>query len=53
MVEKNKYINVSDIDNNSIVTNNIVNRSISENRVNICNFLNDECKYTCDVVLII
>jgi len=30
------------VKNNSIVTNNVVNRSIGENHVNISNFLNNE-----------
>jgi len=43
MIRENRNINISDSENNSIVTNNIVNKSISENRVNINNFLNNEC----------
>jgi len=40
---ENRNINISDSENNSIVTNNVVNSSIGENRVNISNFLNNEC----------
>jgi len=39
---ENRNFDTSDSENNSIVTINIVNRSISENRVNISNFLNNE-----------
>ena len=38
-----RNINISDSENNSIVTNNVVNNSFGENRVNISNFLNNEC----------
>ena len=39
---ENRNINISDSENNSIVTNNVVNSSIGENRVNLSNFLNNE-----------
>ena len=35
-------INISEYANYSVIINNVVNRSISENRVNINNFLNNE-----------
>ena len=34
---------ISDCENNGIITNNVVNSSIGENRVNLSNFLNNEC----------
>jgi len=40
---ENRNSNISGSVNNSIVTNNIVNRSIGENRANLSNFLNNEC----------
>ena len=40
---KNRNVNISDGENNNIVTNNEVNSSIGENRVNLSNFLNNEC----------
>ena len=40
---KNRNINISDIENNSMVTNIVVNSSIGENRVNFNNSLNNEC----------
>jgi len=40
---ENRNINISDSESNSIITNNVVNRSIGENCVNICNFLNNGC----------
>jgi hypothetical protein len=45
VISENKNINISDSENNSIVTvtNNVVNNSISENGVNSSNFLNNEC----------
>ena len=52
MIRENWNINISDSENNSIVTNDIVNRSICENRVNISNFLNNEYVNICDMVLI-
>ena len=39
---ENRNSNISGSVNNSIVTNNIVNRSIGENRANLSNFLNNE-----------
>jgi len=33
---------ISDCENNGIITNNVVNSSIGENRVNLSNFLNNE-----------
>jgi len=39
---KIKIIILVIVKNNSIVTNNVVNRSIGENHVNISNFLNNE-----------
>jgi hypothetical protein len=51
---ENININISRSENNSIVYNNVVNRSVGENCVKISNFLKNECvKYTCDVVPII
>ena len=41
---ENRNINISDSEYNSIVTKNVVNKSIGENRVNISNFLNNECE---------
>jgi len=41
--DEDTYINISDSENNSIIANNVVNRSIGENRVNINNFLNNKC----------
>jgi len=38
-----RNINNNDSDNNSIVTNNLVNSSIGENHVNLSNFLNNKC----------
>ncbi|KAG4107289.1 hypothetical protein H8356DRAFT_1332627 [Neocallimastix lanati (nom. inval.)] len=38
----NININISEYANYSVIINNVVNRSISENRVNINNFLNNE-----------
>jgi len=40
---ENINVNISDFENNSIVTNNVVNRLIGENCVNIINFMNNEC----------
>jgi len=40
---ENLNINISDSENNCIVTNNEENWSIGENLVNISNFLNNEC----------
>jgi len=40
---ENKNINISDSENNGIFTYNVVNKLIGENRVNINNFLNNEC----------
>ena len=37
---KNKNTNISDDEGNNIVTNNVVNRSIGGNRINISDFLN-------------
>jgi len=34
---------INDSENNSIITNNIVNKSVGENRINISNFLNNKC----------
>jgi len=42
---ENRNINISDSENNNIVTNNVVNSSIGENRVNLSNYLNNECVY--------
>jgi len=44
---ENRNYTISDSENNSIVTNNVVNRSIGENRVNISNFLSNECVNKC------
>jgi len=38
-----RNINISNSENNSIVTTNVVNSLINENRVNLSNFLNNEC----------
>jgi len=38
----NMNININDSENNSVVTNNEVNRSIDDNHANINNFLNNE-----------
>ena len=35
----NRDININDSENNSIVTNNVMNSSICENRVNLNSFL--------------
>ena len=40
---ENRNINISDSENNNIVTNNVVNRPTGDNRINISNFLNNEC----------
>jgi len=40
---ENRNINISDTINNKFFTNSIVNRTIGENRVNIINFLSNEC----------
>jgi hypothetical protein len=34
---------INNSENNSIITNNIVNKSVGENRINISNFLNNKC----------
>jgi len=34
---------ISDCENNGIITNNVVNSSIGENRVNLSNYLSNEC----------
>jgi len=39
---ENRNINISDSENNSIVTTNIVNSENDENGVNLSNFLNNE-----------
>ena len=52
MIRENWNINISDSENNNIITNNGANRSINENRVNISNFLNNEYVNICDMVLI-
>ena len=36
-------INIIDKENINMVTNNVVNRSIGGNHLNISNFLNNEC----------
>jgi len=47
----NRNINISDSENNNIVINNVVNRSTNDNRINISNFLNNECvNIYCEVV---
>ena len=46
---ENRIINISNSENYNIVTSNLVNSSIGENRGNLSNFLNNEC----DVVPII
>ena len=43
LTSENRIIDISASENNSTVTNNVVNRLIGENRVNISNFLNNEC----------
>jgi len=44
MISENRNINISDSENNSIVTNNVVNRSISEKSCKYFrHFLNNEC----------
>ncbi|KAG4108544.1 hypothetical protein H8356DRAFT_1365503 [Neocallimastix lanati (nom. inval.)] len=40
---ENINININDSKNNGIVINNVVNRSTDENRLNISNYLNNEC----------
>jgi len=43
---RNNIVNnsrISDSENNSIVISNVMNSSIGENRVNLSNFLNNEC----------
>ena len=40
---ENRNIKISDNEDNSIATNNVVNRSTGYNHVNIINFLNNEC----------
>jgi len=42
LLSKKRNINISNSENNSIVTNNIVNRSIGENSIHINSFLNNE-----------
>ena len=44
---ENSSINISDSENYNIVTTNLVNSSIDENRGNLSNFLNNECVYIC------
>ena len=54
MILKIEIIVFIDSENYIIVTSNLVNSSIDENRGNLSNFLNNECvKYRCDVVPII
>ena len=43
IISENRNSNISDSENNSIVTNNIVNNINGDNRVDISNFLNNEC----------
>jgi len=43
IIDENRNIYFNDSENSSIVTNNVVNRSVNENRVNISNFLNNDC----------
>ena len=40
---KNRNINISNYENNSTVTNDVVNRRNGDNPVNISNFMNNEC----------
>ncbi|KAG4096056.1 hypothetical protein H8356DRAFT_1356764 [Neocallimastix lanati (nom. inval.)] len=45
VAKENRNININDRENNSIITNIVVNSSIGENRVNLSNFLNNERLY--------
>jgi len=38
VISENRNINISDIENYNIVTSNLVNSSIGENRGNLSNF---------------
>jgi len=40
---KNRNINISNYENNSTVTNDVVNRRNGDNPVNISNFMKNEC----------
>jgi hypothetical protein len=40
---ENRNTNISDSENYNIVTSNLVNSSIGENRGNLSNLLNNEC----------
>jgi len=40
---ENRIINISNSENYNIVTSNVVNSSIGENRGNLSNFMNNEC----------
>jgi len=47
---ENRNNSIIDSENYIIVTSNLVNSSIDENRGNLSNFLNNECvKYICDM----
>ncbi|KAG4102223.1 hypothetical protein H8356DRAFT_1341884 [Neocallimastix lanati (nom. inval.)] len=41
---------ISDSKNNSIVTTNVVNSSVDKNRVNLSNFLNNECTLSISII---
>ena len=43
MIVKNRNTNISDSENYNIVTSNLMNSSIGENRGNLSNFLSNEC----------
>ena len=42
-VRENRNTNIRDSENNSIVTDIVVNRSIGKNHVNLSNYQNNEC----------
>jgi len=51
-ISDSKNINIIDCENNSVIISNVVNSSIGEYRVNLSNFLNNECVNICDMVWI-